>query len=136
MKLIQQWVATHLGLQGTVALGVLIALFTLWWNWEKVRKLPGIAWFFERRARRAQEALPPMPLPKPVPGRFSVAVAHLENDREGEQERLLVESLAEMGALQVLLFDRLIAPQNPTVEEAVKAASRPARCWPNRAPMC
>ncbi len=123
-KLIEQWVATHLGVKGIVALAVLFAIGALWWNWEKIRKLPGIAWFLRRRARRPQ---PPPPLPRASPGRFAVAVAHLENDRNSEQERLVIEALTEIGAVQVLRFDRVIAPQRDNVEEAVKEGHEQAR---------
>jgi hypothetical protein len=123
-KLIEQWVAAHLGLPGTVALAALFAVGAIWWNWEKIRKLPGIEGLLNRGARRPP---PVLPLPRSSPGRFAVAVAHLENDQNAEQERLLVEALAEIGTIQVLRFDRVIAPQRDDLEEAIKAGHEQGR---------
>lgn len=123
-KLIEQWVGEHLGLTGTVAFAVLLAILALWWNWEKIQKLPGIAGYLAHRSRRP---LPLAPLPRPVRGRFSVAVAHLENDQDGEHERLIVEALSEVRGVQVLKFDRVLAITESNVDDAVKAGHEQAR---------
>lgn len=123
-KLIEQWVSNHLGVKGTIALAMLLALGAIWWNWEKIRKLPGVVGFLDRRTRRPK---PLAPLPKATAGRFTIAVAHLEGDQNGEQERLLVTALEEFGLVQVLLFDRIIAAQGRSVEETVKAGHEQAR---------
>jgi hypothetical protein len=45
------------------------------------------------------------------PGKFNIALAHLEGDDKHEMERLIRESLAEFPNVATLSFDRLIAPK-------------------------
>jgi hypothetical protein len=125
--LLAKWVADYLGFAEPIipasAVGLLTALVTIWWNWEKVQKLPGVAWLLQQW--RSTPA--PTPLPTPTPGRFSVAVAHLENDQNGEQERILIEALAETRAVQVLRFDRIIDTQDDNLDEAARKGHQQAR---------
>ena len=72
-----------------------------WWNWDKIQHLPGVnkivSWINEE------------PLPQADPNYFAVLIARLENDREGEIENLIIESLKEMKGIQILKLDRDIS---------------------------
>lgn len=68
-----------------------------------------------------------VPLPRPVPGRFSIAVAHLENDQKGEEECIIIAALNNMPGVQVLQFDRVIAPKQGNVGPALQAGHEQAR---------
>ncbi|HWQ70620.1 MAG TPA: hypothetical protein VN494_11845 [Patescibacteria group bacterium] len=61
-------------------------------------------------------------LPKADPHRFAVAVVHLENDTQGEYERMIVEALSELEGVEVLRFDRTITAEGPRPQEAIRKA--------------
>ena len=67
------------------------------------------------------------PLPKTDPERFAVAVAHLENDENGELERLIVEDLEEFEGVQVLSVDRTIRLTGAAREQSEKRGHEEAR---------
>src|SRR5581483_7771066 len=72
-----------------------------WWQWDHISQLPGVEPLVTRITAKA--------LPKPISGRFNIAVAHLEGDDKRETERLILESLAEFPGVATLSFDRLVA---------------------------
>ena len=123
-SLIVKWVVGHFGTRGIVLLAIATAIATAWWNWDKLRTLPGIAYFVNKRAKRSQKLAS---LPTPDAGRFAVAEAHLENDTKPEQEDLVVASISESGAAQTLRFDRTITQQGANVEQDIKAGHEQAR---------
>jgi tetratricopeptide (TPR) repeat protein len=59
--------------------------------------------------------------------RFSVAVAHLENDPEAHHEGLIVEALKEFKEVEVLRFDRTITLRGSQPEDRVRAGHEQAR---------
>jgi len=63
-KLIQGWAWKRFGLFGLVVLSG----FGIWWEWDHVSKLPGIAPLVARITEKA--------LPKAVPGKFNIALTH------------------------------------------------------------
>ena len=97
------------GLKGLVALVVLGAALTLWTQWDSIRAWPGVSQVVERLTREA--------VPSADPQRFSVLVAHLENDTSRDHERLLVVLLKDFHAVQILRLDRIIP-----VEGAIRSA--------------
>ena len=96
-KLIKNWVWRRFGLTGLLVLSCL----GIWWQWDHIRKLPGIESLVATLAEK--------PLPKAVPSKFNIAVVHLEGDSDHETERLIRESLAEFPGVVTLSFDRLIS---------------------------
>jgi hypothetical protein len=60
------------------------------------------------------------PIPKADPNRFSILVAHLENDPNREYDRLIIEALKEFKGIQVLELDRSIPLKGPVPEEEEK----------------
>lgn len=97
-----RWVWQQFG--GWAALGIVpvIVGLVVWWNWKDIRERPGIqalvAWFKQE------------PLPQADPGKFNLALTHLNGDSGQEIEKLVYEALSEVagGSIQVLRFDRLI----------------------------
>ena len=124
-KLATDWVIAHSAWWGIIAVGFVSTAGIVWWNWEKIIKLPGVAWLLALIFPKKES--PPTPLPRPKPDRLAVAVVHLEGDQNGELERLSIEGLSEMDEIQVLRFDRVIAPTDASVEDAIEAGHRRAR---------
>jgi hypothetical protein len=117
--LLRQWFYQRFGLRGLLILAVVSASFFLWWNWEKVRALPGVSAILSQLSRQS--------LPEADPNRFSIAIAHLENDKDRQHENLVVESLKEFKGVQVLRLDRTISLEGAVPEETEKAGHDKAR---------
>jgi tetratricopeptide (TPR) repeat protein len=66
-------------------------------------------------------------LPRAVPGKFNVAVAHLVGDNDREMERLILESLTEFQSVATLSFDRVIGSEEGNREEAEREGHERAR---------
>ncbi len=72
-------------------------------------------------------------LPLPSADRFSVAVGHIEGDKGGEVETLIVESLKKIPGVEPIRFDRrseILAADQPA--EAERRATMNARAWLNQ----
>lgn len=120
-----EWVTAHFGTTGLVVIFLLSTACACWWNWDKIQKLPGVAWLLARLF--PHKDAPPTPLPRPKEGRLAVAVVHLDGDLNSEMERLVTEALSEVEDLQVLRFDRVIASTGGNVEDAIQAGHNQAR---------
>lgn len=69
-------------------------------------------------------------LPRPSAERFSVAVAHIEGDKDGDVETLIVESLKNIPGVEPIRFDRrseILTADQPV--EAERRALKNARAW-------
>jgi hypothetical protein len=86
-KLVEKWVKKRFGIPGIVALAVLLVLGGLWWKWDEVVKVPGIAELVKLASRER--------LPNADPNTFSIAVAHLEGDTAFEKEKIMVAALSD-----------------------------------------
>jgi TIR domain-containing protein len=124
-ELIQDWVRKRFGLVGLVVL----ACVGIWWQWDRIGVLPGVQPLVARLAEKA--------LPKAVPGKFNIALAHLEGDDKHEMERLIRESLAEFPNVATLSFDRLIASKlGSTDKDERDGMSTREGCSMPPTPMC
>ena len=85
---------------GIVIFIILLMTFGSWWQWDKVRQLPGIKNVVALVSRES--------LPKADPNRFAVIVAHIEGDQGQEVEKLITETLNEFEGIQPLHLNRLI----------------------------
>ena len=107
------------GLWGTIVFVIILVAFGLFWQWDKVERLPVaknvIGWFVRE------------PLPKADPTRFAVAVSHLENDDDHNFEKLIIEALKEFRGVQVLRLDRLISLEGSYPEEMEKTGHKQAQ---------
>ena len=122
---IRRAVYKRFGRPGLVALFLLGVVGMAWWNWDHIRQLPGVqpilTWFSG--------------LPQADPDRFTVALAHLENDDDRRYEDLIFEGLDEQfasqdkNAVQILLFDRTIERGGADLEASVNDAHQQARAY-------
>ena len=97
------WLIRHFG--PLVALFVIAVALLISWVFGKVFGV-----LLEDFARDCWKKLRrPARLPKADSNIFTVAVAHLNNDSDGQGERLILEALREIRGIQVRQFDRTVA---------------------------
>jgi|GWRWMinimDraft_9_1066018.scaffolds.fasta_scaffold00094_5 tetratricopeptide (TPR) repeat protein len=97
---VRAWAYAHYGSGGLAAIVVAGLIFYIWTHWGDVKKWPGAAWLIEYFTRQ--------PVPKAEPARFSVMVARLADDEQGEYATLIAALLAEFQGIQILSLDRTI----------------------------
>jgi len=104
---------------GIVILIILLMTFGSWWQWDKVRQLPGIknavVWLSESLYRRQTR------------NHFAVIVAHIEDDQGQEVEKLITGALKEFEGTQTLHLDRLIPLERAYPEDMEKRGHTKAR---------
>jgi hypothetical protein len=71
------------GMPVAVLLALSVAGGLIWWNWDHIVGLPGVESTLERLRQRA--------IKKVLAGRLTIAVAHLYNDKDREDERKLLD---------------------------------------------
>lgn len=89
------------GIAGTV-LGFLIVL---WWQWGRVKDLPGVPTLIRWIARRIELARRKK-LSAAPDDRFSIAIAHFAGDEHANAERLVATELRDFGGIHVVQIDR------------------------------
>lgn len=108
-----------LGVRGLVLLAALSAAFYLWSNWDDVKTWPGVASAIEYVTRDD--------LPTADSQRFSVAVALLQDDTNGEYRTLITRLLGDFKGVQVLSLDRMIFPNEADPEKQASIGHATAR---------
>jgi hypothetical protein len=72
----------------------------VWWNWDDISKRPGIiellSWLSER------------PIPKVQPGHLTIALAHLEDDKDNGFEKLIEDTISSNNYADLIKVDRTI----------------------------
>ncbi len=117
---IYEFVFKNLGICiGSILIILLFAIGLVWWKWGEIYKLPFVSSTISHLSRWS--------VPKADPNRFSILVAHLDNDTNREQELLTVEALKEFEGVQVLRLDRKISLEGPVPEEEEKNGHEKAR---------
>jgi Tetratricopeptide repeat len=114
-SILSDWLRRRFGILGVIVL----ASFGIWWQWNHINKLPGIDPLLARITQR--------PLPTAIPGKFNIAIAHLEGDTNQETERLIRESLAEFKSVTTLSFDRTIVSHQGDSENDEREGQARAR---------
>jgi len=109
------------GLPVAILLALSVAGGLVWWNWDDIAKRPGVDWVIARFSQHA------VPIAKA--GSLTIAVAHLENDKDREQEKLLLDGLSHnFEEVETLPIDRMVEwPASGTEKEAKKEAEGKAR---------
>ena len=118
-QIIESWIRRRFGRRGLVVLSCVFFALGIWWKWNDVKELPGVEPLVGYLTEKS--------VPKAVPGKFNIAVAHLEGDDKHETERLIRESLAEFPSVVTLSFDRVIATDQGNVEKAEREGHERAR---------
>jgi tetratricopeptide (TPR) repeat protein len=122
-ELIKGWIYSYFGISGLVILflllGIFYGIFYVYRKWDKVKKWPGVASVVSYITR--------WPVPRADPHRFSVLVAHLENDANREHEHLILEGLKEFEGILVRPLDQNIPLEGPDLEEMERRGHEEAR---------
>jgi tetratricopeptide (TPR) repeat protein len=98
---------------------LVLAVFGVFWQWDRIVKLPRIEPLVSRLTER--------PLPRAIPGKFNIGVSHLEGDENETMERLVVESLGEFPSIATLSFDRRVASAQSDRSQAEREGHERAR---------
>ncbi|KVC50325.1 hypothetical protein WI72_26770 [Burkholderia ubonensis] len=115
-KFIQDFVWKHFRWVGVV----IIACAGVWWQWDHISKLPGMDVLVALISEKS--------LPKAVPGKFNVAIAHLDGDTDKHQiEQDIRESLADFKGVVTLSFDRTIGSEHRNSEQDQREGHARAR---------
>ena len=107
-----KWILETLDKPIVILVLVLCVTCLVSWQSDKTSKFLGVPEFVAWLER--------WPIPQADPTRFSVMVAHLQNDTTRGQEQLIVEALKGFEGVQVLLLDRTIPLEGPVSEEMQK----------------
>jgi tetratricopeptide (TPR) repeat protein len=108
------------GLPVAILLALSVAGGLVWWNWDEIAKRPGAEWVLDLIKRR--------PIPPAPAGRLTIAVAHLENDQNREQEKQLLAGLEDFEGVETLTIDRTVEwPASSTERANKKKAEEEAR---------
>jgi hypothetical protein len=97
-----------------VLLALSVAGGLAWWNWDEIAKRPGVASILARFNQRA--------IPTASAGRLTMAVAHLDNDKDREHEKLLLDELRQFEGVEVVSVDRIVDPEQPDKKKAEEEA--------------
>lgn len=101
-KSFQRWVWKHFG---WVGLAVILDFVVGWSQWERISKVPGIEALVARINEQATLTA--------IPGKFNVAIAHLEGDEDHAKERVIRDSLRDRFPItNTMSFDRLISSED------------------------
>jgi tetratricopeptide (TPR) repeat protein len=116
---VQTYIYQHTGILGSLAFGLVCVAFLIWWKWAEISARPGIAALLRLIGRD--------PVPEADQDRYSILLAHLNNDNGTENEDLVREGLAEFPAIQVLSLDRTIKPKGASAEQSELVGHEKAR---------
>lgn len=111
-SLLHQWLYQRFGTWGLLTLALVSLTFFVWWNWDKVSTLPLVSQLVEVLSRKS--------LPSAPAGKFTVAVARLENDKGREYEHLIRESLDEYEGIEVIEVDRDVMSEQTVSDQRFK----------------
>ncbi len=97
--------------------GGMVSVLVLYSYWDNVRTWPVVAWV-------AQD-----PIPQAAPDRYTVLVAHLNNDSARHNETLVVQALAELEGIKVLRLDRMIDLEGADIKAQEEVGHDQARAY-------
>jgi hypothetical protein len=104
-----------LGAAVFVVLGAAVAAgFYIWSNWKDIKDRPGVQWILARFKRRA--------LPGAPAGHLTIAVAHLERDKDREHENLLLDELRQFEGVKTISVDYTADPEERDKNKTEKKA--------------
>ena len=117
-KAIFHWLNTRLGLVGAA---IILLPLTIWWQWDKIEKLPGVAYLVEKLDDLKS-------LPQASGKSFSIMLAKLENDKDGKHRTVIKEALSRYEGIELFVAPRMVSTEgNANVTEAIRSAHEHAR---------
>jgi tetratricopeptide (TPR) repeat protein len=105
--------------RGFIPLALLAGFLYIWTHSKEISEWPGVHTVVERVTQDS--------IPHATRGTFSVAVAHLDNDRDQEHERLIFAALGQFPGIEVLRFDRVITARGDKLKQGSQAGHEQAR---------
>ncbi len=111
-RLVREWIHRRFGRRGLIVLALIGFVAAAWIYREDIKALPGISTLLDYLFQDS--------IPQADPARFSVLVAHLENDANDEHRRLIIETIREFTGVQALRLDRTI-PLGGSIPEVVES---------------
>ncbi len=110
---LRERVGTPLAILAALVIGGALA----WWRWEDIATKPGVAeivaWFEQK------------PIARSKPGRLTIAIAHLEDDKNREHEKLLRDALEnDFEGAETEPVDRTITPPDAETGQAAIAKAK------------
>jgi tetratricopeptide (TPR) repeat protein len=112
---IKRWVLSR-GWSGFIV----VLLFVGWWEWDHIEKLPFVQYALSLAVRK--------PVPRASADKFAIAVAHLEDDTDRRDEKLLLAELEKFDGVDILQIDRTIQlPSGETEQESLVRGYAEAR---------
>ena len=120
-----EWLRQRIGLPLTIVVSLSVAAIVasglVWWEWDDIVKRPGVHWLV---AHYNQKPILPAPT-----GHLTIAVVHLEDDKDREQEKLLLDGLShDFVEVDTLPVDRIVEwPDSGTEQARKKEAEANAR---------
>jgi tetratricopeptide (TPR) repeat protein len=107
-----------------VGLALVAMTFLVWIQWSAVSPAPRVSSLIEDAVSGV--------LPQADPNRFSVAVAHLEDDDAYQShKKLIIRLLQSLDGVEVLAFDRTIRAHDPVAENQDHKGHQTARRYLN-----
>jgi hypothetical protein len=103
-----------IGARGAIAFLLFATVVFVWWKSEDIVKRPGVNRFIKCLKRK--------PIPAAPAGRLTIAVAHLDNDKDREHEALLLDELRHFESVEVISIDRTVDPEQSDKKKAEEKA--------------
>jgi tetratricopeptide (TPR) repeat protein len=109
------------GLPAAILLALAVTCGLVWWNWDDIARRPGVEWGIAHLRQHT--------VPAAAAGRLTIAVARLEDDKDREQEKLLLDGMShDLEGVDTLAVDRLVEwPDSGTEQARRKEAEARAR---------
>ena len=107
----------QVGLSVAILIFIAIAPAGVWWFWDDLAKKPGVEWIVARLERKS--------IVPAKPGHITIAVAHLEDDKNLEHEKLLRDALDnDFDGAETIPLDRTITPPEAQTGQASVAKAK------------
>ena len=103
-----------IGARGAILFLLLAAVLFVWWKWEDIVKRPGVEQFIGRFKRSAIPVVPP--------GRLTIGVARLGNDKDREHEKLLLDELQHFEGVETVPIPRAVDLEEEDKKKAEEGA--------------
>jgi hypothetical protein len=117
-KAIFVWLRERFGTRVAVSLlvpvGVAFIAVLILLNWDHIKTFPVVPqiidWYYQK------------PIPAAPAGRLTIAVAHLDKDKDREHETLLLDELGQFEGVEVVSVDRSVDPEQPDKKKVEEKA--------------
>ena len=93
----------------------------LWWQWDKIEKLPGVAPLVEKLDGFKA-------LPQASGKSFSIVLARLADDQDDKHRKVISEALGRYSVVEILIASRMITSSgSDNMQEGIRLGHERAR---------